>query len=69
MIKDELKEERDNREKLAIAEACRSYLYLNKMLIEAENDKVHQRIKKFQDKNEIEISPEQLDSADFLYQD
>lgn len=36
-------------------------------MTDAENDKILNRIKKFQDKNKIEISLAQLDSAKFIY--
>lgn len=36
-------------------------------MTDAENDKILNRIKKFQDKNKIGISLAQLDSAKFIY--
>lgn len=56
-----------NREVLAIANYCRSFLYYGDFLSESENNKVHDRIKKFQDNNKISISPEQVDSVDVNY--
>ena len=38
-------------------------------MTDAENDKILNRIKKFQDKNNIEISEEQLYSANLIYND
>ena len=35
----------------------------------AENEKVHNRIMKFRDKNKVFISEAQLDSVDFTYDD
>lgn len=59
--------EQHNREVLAIASYCRSFLYYGNFLSESENDKVHDRIKKFQDKNKINISEEQINSIDVNY--
>lgn len=56
-----------NREVLAIANYCRSFLYYRDFISESENDKVHDRILKFQDKNKINISPEQIESVDVNY--
>ena len=41
----------------------------SKDMTDAENDKILNRIKKFQDKNKIEISEAQLDSANLIYND
>lgn len=61
------KEDKELREVLAIANYCRSFLYYGDFLSESENNKVHDRIKKFQDNNKISISPEQVDSVDVNY--
>ena len=57
------------RSQLAKAVLCKDFLHINSFMTDAENDKILNRIKKFQDKNEIEISEAQLDSTDFIYND
>lgn len=59
----------ENRRILAIANLCRGYLALQGFLSSAENEKVHNRIMKFRDKNKVIISEVQLESADFSYDD
>lgn len=54
-------------EEIAIAFYCRQYLYFNNLLSESENDKVHKRISKTQDKYEIAVSEENLDSVGVVY--
>lgn len=58
-----------NRETLAIASYCRSFLYYGNFISESENDKIHDRIKKFQDNNKIQISEKQINSVDVSYSD
>lgn len=58
-----------NRRKLAISSLCRSFLNAQGFLTDAENEKIHQRIVKWQDKNEVEITEAQLLSSDFTYDD
>lgn len=60
---------KDKREKLAIMLFCRSYLHIAGILIDGEADKVFARIRKYQDQNQIEITEEQLDSVEIIYQD
>lgn len=64
--KDELRRKREN---LAKANFCRTYLHIQGFLSEQENEKVHTRIKKWQDKNKVAISEEQLLSVDISYDD
>lgn len=59
----------ENRRKLAIADLCRAFLNIQGFLTDAENEKVHQRILNWQDKNKVEITKAQLLSADFTYND
>lgn len=59
----------ENRRKLALLNLCRSFLNVNGFITEAENEKIHNRIMKWQDKNEISISEAQLYSVDFIYND
>lgn len=61
--------EQENRKKLAIANACRMYLNLNGFISETENNKIHNRLMKYRDRNEVSISNEQLCSVDFTYDD
>ncbi len=56
-----------NKEDIAIAVWCRQYLYFNYLLSEAENDKVHKRISKDQDKGKIGVTEEDLDSVGLIY--
>ena len=57
------------RSQLAKAVLCKDFLHINEFMTDAENDKILNRIKKFQDKNKIEISEAQLDSANLTYND
>lgn len=60
------KKTKELRSKIAIANACRTFLYFNDFLSDTENDKIHKKISKYQDKNKIAISREQLDSVEFI---
>ena len=57
------------REQLATMLFCRSYLYYSDILTESEATKVFERIKKFQEKNRINISMEQINSIEITYKD
>ena len=57
------------RSQLAKAVLCKDFLHINEFMTDAENDKILNRIMKFQDKNKIEISEAQLYSADLIYND
>lgn len=57
------------RSQLAKAVLCKDFLHINSFMTDAENDKILNRIRKFQDKNEIDISEAQLDSANLTYND
>lgn len=59
--------QKEYRETLAIADMCRSYLYMNDFLSESENEKVFNRISKWQDKKKVSISREQLESVEIIY--
>lgn len=59
----------ENREKLAKADFCRCFLHLQGFLTDAENEKVFQRMRKWQDKHKIVITEEQLLSVDMTYND
>lgn len=57
------------RQELAAANFCREYLCIHGFLTDTENDKVHKRIGKYQDRNRIEISYAQLMSVELRYDD
>lgn len=61
--------EEEYRATLAKANLSRSLLYMCGFLSESENEKVHKRIMKFKEENDIAITSAQLDSADFVYND
>lgn len=57
------------RQELAALNFCREYLHIHGFLTDTENDKVHKRICKHQDRNRIEISEAQLRSVELTYDD
>lgn len=48
---------------LAKLNYARSILYMYSMVTDKENDNIHKRISKFQDKHKISITREELDSV------
>lgn len=54
---------------LAVAVLCRRWLHLNGFITDMEDEMIHTRIKKWQDNTRTEITEEQLNSADFIYND
>lgn len=58
-----------NRRLAAIACICRSFLYLNGFITEAENDRIHRKIMKWVDKHKVTLSKEQINSVEFTYKD
>ena len=64
-----MNEKEYKRSQLAKAVLCKNFLHENSFMTDAENDKILNRIKKFQDKNKIEILEAQLDSANLIYND
>lgn len=48
---------------------AREFLHKHNLITEKENDKIHERIRKYQDKHEIDITPSQLDSVYMEYDD
>lgn len=62
-------ESAEKRKKVAIAYTCRMYLYYNGFITDRQGDIINKKIKKFQDKNCVEISMEQLSSVDYIYND
>lgn len=59
----------EDRMMLAALNYCRELLHIQGFLKDAENDKIHTRIKKFQDKKQIGISEAQLMSVELKYND
>lgn len=57
------------RRRLALIINARFILYLNNMITESENDRIHSKIMKFAEKNKIQISRAQIDSVNFTYDD
>lgn len=57
------------RRRLALMVNARSILYLNNMVTESENDRIHSKIMRFAEKNKIQISRAQMDSVNFTYDD
>lgn len=57
------------RENLAKSDFCRSYLFVQGFLTDAENEKVFRRIRKWQDKYKVGITDAQLLSVDITYND
>lgn len=58
-----------NRRLAAIACICRSFLYLNGFITEAENDRIHGKIRKWLNKKKVILSEKQIHSVDFIYKD
>lgn len=56
----------EKKEHLARLNFCRQFLHLHDMLEVRENDNVHRRISKYQDKNEIEITEEELHNVEII---
>lgn len=57
------------RQELAAVNFCREYLHIHGFLTDTENEKVHKRIGKYQDRNRIGISEAQLLSVELKYDD
>lgn len=62
-------EDLEKRKKLAIANSSRMFLYFNNFITEKQNEIIHEKIKRHQDKNKVKISCEQLNSVDYVYND
>ena len=61
--------QKSNRELLAKAVFCRSFLYFVDFITEKEAEMIFTRIKKWQDKHKVSISPEQINSIEIMYDD
>ena len=57
------------RRMLAICECCRGILYGKGFLTDSENERVFNRILKYQDENDIEITDAQMFSVGISYDD
>lgn len=57
---------KEDKQLLIESNFCRSFLYFSGFITDSENEKIHNRIKKFQDKKKISVTREQLDSVDIL---
>lgn len=69
MLKSKEQEEKDLRCKLALMMNTRSFLYENKMITEAENERILKRINKFSEKHNIKLSIGQIHGVSFVYDD
>lgn len=69
MLKSKEQEEKDLRCKLALMMNTRSFLYENKMITEAENERIRKRINKFSEKHNINLSIGQIHGVSFVYDD
>lgn len=59
----------EKRRLLAQLNFCRSLLYYFDMITDRENERIHKRILKWQEKNNVKISSSQMDSVDITYND
>lgn len=59
----------EKRKLLAQLNFCRSLLYYFDMITDRENERIHKRILKWQEKNDVKISSSQMDSVDITYND
>lgn len=59
----------EKRKLLAQMSFCRSLLYYFDMITDRENERIHKRILKWQEKNNVKISSSQMDSVDITYND
>lgn len=53
---------------LASLSFCRSYLRMGGMLTDTVNKQIHEKIRKYQDKNKIEITSEELNKPKIVYE-
>lgn len=59
----------EKRKLLAQMSFCRGLLYYFDMITDRENERIHKRILKWQEKNNVKISSSQIDSVDITYND
>lgn len=60
---------KNKRDNLAKSDFCRRYLHINGFLTDSENEKVFQRIRKYQDKYKVGITDAQIWSVEMTYND
>lgn len=58
-----------NRQRLAALNFCREFLHIHGFITDAENDEIHKRIGKYQDRNRIRITAAQLLIMELKYDD
>lgn len=63
------KEKQGERETIAIANYCRTFLYMNGFLTQSQMESVHNKIIKYRDKKKVLIKPEQVMSVYVMYND
>lgn len=61
--------DKERRENLAKADFCRIFLHVQGFLTDKENEKVFQRMKKWQDKYKVQLTEAQIFSVDMTYND
>ena len=61
--------QKTNRGILAKAIFCREFLYHFDLITDSESEKIHQKIMKWQKRNMVLISREQIDSVNMFYDD
>lgn len=59
----------EKRKRLATLIECASALFQCEMITSGEYEEIHQRIRKWQKKNDIKITPAQLTSVKIVYND
>ena len=69
MLESKDQEAKELRCKLALMQNTRAFLYENKMITEAENERIHKRIMKFSEKYNIKLSIGQIHGVSFIYDD
>lgn len=70
MARDKKEEQqKQHRATLAIADACRSVLFLNGFITDKENERVFDKIMKYKNKHRINISANQLQNVFITYKD
>lgn len=60
---------KERRENLAKADFCRTFLHIQGFLTDKENEKVFQRMRKWQDRYKVQLTEAQIFSVDMTYND
>lgn len=61
--------DKERRETIAKADFCRIFLHIHGFLTDKENEKVFQRMKKWQDRYKVQLTEAQIFSVDMTYND